>query len=373
LKRSGPHNRFELESLEPRILLSADAALASPCDLPDECESDFGIDLLPQIDEVAIGDEDRLEENSYQNQTTYDPSQSIDDIFAGLTEQNLIEGDDDSGDAIAFEEEDDHASEFEDEDKFEDDYDPANESENDDEHEDLAASEFDGASYENSVITSHQQDQIILGLNALSRLGGVLEKFDAFAAMLTQTIDRSVGEFLGFVEILDTRLAKPVYDYFNDATDPPDTQGVLQTKQISGKYGDLEIAVDSLDGGMAPSENELQFDLKINATRTGEVCAENSAEDVSDNSEVKQSVAAVISTLELDYSFGVDLENSDEFFVVVRQFDAALTIESHGSDADTAQELVQAPPEDEIETTEPAALIRVNFADTITADGRITL
>jgi hypothetical protein len=96
LKRSGPHNRFELENLEPRILLSADAVLVSPFDLPDECESDFGIDLLPQIDEVVIGDEDRLKENSYQNQTTYDPSQSIDDIFAGLTEENLIGGDDDS-------------------------------------------------------------------------------------------------------------------------------------------------------------------------------------------------------------------------------------------------------------------------------------
>ncbi len=61
LKRSNPHNRFVLENLEPRILLSADAALASPCDLPDECESDFGIDLLPLVDEAAIGDQDRLD------------------------------------------------------------------------------------------------------------------------------------------------------------------------------------------------------------------------------------------------------------------------------------------------------------------------
>jgi len=116
LKRSSPHNRFELENLEPRILLSADAALASPCDLPDECESDFSTDLLPQIDEVALGDEDRLEENSYQNQTTYDPSQSIDDIFAGLTAENLIDAtEDDSGDI--------YDKESEDEDEHEDEYD----------------------------------------------------------------------------------------------------------------------------------------------------------------------------------------------------------------------------------------------------------
>ena len=124
MKRSGPHNRFELENLEPRILLSADAAVASPCDLLDDCESDLGTDLLPQIDEVALGDEDRLEENSYQNQTTYDPSQSIDDIFAGLTEENLIEDDAGSGDANALDEPDDHASEFADEGE----YNPTNES-----------------------------------------------------------------------------------------------------------------------------------------------------------------------------------------------------------------------------------------------------
>ena len=72
-------------------------------------------------------------------------------------------------------------NEFEDENEYEDEYD------------DAAASESDASFYEDSVITSHQQDQIILGLNALSRVGGVLEKFDAFAAMMTQTIDRIRG------------------------------------------------------------------------------------------------------------------------------------------------------------------------------------
>ena len=63
----------------------------------------LGLDLLPQIDEVVIGAEDRLDQNYYQNQTAYDPSQSIDDIFAGLTAENLIEDDEDSGDTNAFE------------------------------------------------------------------------------------------------------------------------------------------------------------------------------------------------------------------------------------------------------------------------------
>jgi len=135
VKRSGLHNRFELENLEPRILLSADAALASlPGVLPDELESDPDTGLLPQIDEVAIGAEDRLEDNPYQNQTAYDPSQSIDDIFAGLSEENLVDATEDENEheddfkdqvelEVAIEEAFDHANGFEDEDEHEDEYD----------------------------------------------------------------------------------------------------------------------------------------------------------------------------------------------------------------------------------------------------------
>ena len=329
MKRPGPNNRFELESLEPRILLSVDGSLASPCDLSDECESEFDTDLLPQIDEIALGDEDRLEENSYQNQTTYDPSQSIDDIFAGLGEDHLIEDDDKSEDANEFEDEDDNSIEFEDEHEqadgfeaeFKDDFDHdqskvfEGEHEDEDEYDDAASSESDGASYENSVISSHQQDQIVRGLNGLSRVGGVLENFDAFGATFTPTMDRTVGEFIGLVEIFDARLAKPVYDYFNDALDPPDSQGVLQTiEEISGNYDDLELYIDCLNGGVTPGGGVLQFDFKINATRRGEVCAENSAAVIWKDYLVNQHVISLSADLELNCSFGVDLENSNEFF-----------------------------------------------------------
>ena len=381
MKRSGPHNRFELENLEPRILLSADTAAALPCDLTDECESDLGTDLLPHIDEVAIGDEDRLEENSYQNQTTYDPSQSLDDIFAGLGEDDptdLSEDENEFEDESESEYDGDLASEFEDEFEGEDDHDYSKgfEDENEDAYEDddASASDSDESSYQDSVITSHQQDQIVRGLKALSRMGGVLEKFDAFGATITPTSDLTVGDFIGLKEILDTRLAKPVYDYFNDAVDPPDSQGVLQTiEQIPGDYGDLDITVDCLDGGVSPDGDVLQFDLKVNATRTGEVCAHCPADDLGENSHKNHTVIDLSADLKLDYSFGVDSTRSDEFFAAVRQFDAALSIESHGDDADSCQESVRTAPADGILNKEPEARISVHFADTITADGRITL
>jgi len=371
VKRSGPHNRFKLENLEPRILLSADTAAASlPGALPDELDSELDSGLMPR-DEVAIDHEARLRGNPFQNQTAYDPSQSIDDIFAGLSEDNQVD---------ATEDEDEHTNRFEGVNEEEKDYSKVfeDEDEHEDEHEDdkqyESSSETDASIYYDSVISSQQQDQIVRGLNALSRLGSVLEEFDAFAAGITPTGDRSVSEFFSFVEIFDTRLAKPVFDYFNDGLDPPDTRGVLRTiEQIPGNFGDLEITVDSLDGGVTPNGDVFQFDLKMTATRTGGVYAEDSAELISNNSVKKQSVVTVTAELSLDYSFGVELEGLNEFFVVVRQFDAALFIEPHGENADTGQQLVRASPENEIQKPEPDTLISVKFADTITADSRIAL
>ena len=65
-----------------------------PCDLQKDCEFDLDDDLLPQTDEVAIGDTFCLDEDSFQDHLTYDPSQSLDDLFAGLNEKNPVDGND---------------------------------------------------------------------------------------------------------------------------------------------------------------------------------------------------------------------------------------------------------------------------------------
>jgi len=365
VRRKPPPNRFELENLEQRILLSADTALTSLSGaLTEEGDSDLDIGLLPR-DEVMIGHEVRLEESSYQNHTAYDPSQSVDDIFAGLDEENLIDSsENEHSDAHVFEDDfdNDQSKVFEDEDEHEDEYD------------DLDVSESEAAVYEDWVITSYQQDQIILGLYALSPVGRVLETFDVFGSALTSTSSRTLGAFVGLVKILDTRLAKPVYDYFNDSTDPPDTRGLLQTiEQISGNYGELDIIIDSLSGGMSLPDDALQINLKMTATRIGELRAAESVDVLSEHIEEKQSVTEVAANLQFDFSFGLDLAKADEFFMVVHQFDVSVFIDSRHKDASVALDAARAPPGDTHEVIAPDGRIRIQFDDTITADGRITL
>jgi len=317
--------------------------VATPCDLQEDCEFDLGGDLLPQTDEVAIGDTLCLEDDSLQSQPTYDPSQSLDDLFAGLNEEHLIDDNDASGELQALE----------------------------DGPRGMAASESNGAPYEDSLISAHHQDQIIRGLEELSRLGSVLENVGIFTQPIPTISDTTIGEFFGFAEIFDTRLATTVYKYFSDCKDPPWATGVLHAFNKNNiDHSDLDVVVDCLDGGLAPSGGALQFDVEIQATRRGEVRASDPEGDVDENTTQKQSVVA---DLEVDCSFGVDLETSDEFFVVVRRFDAALTTESTEDYADTGSEPAPSPAEDVGENTEPNLKISVKFDDAITEDGRIDL
>ena len=91
MKQSQPQNLFELEGLEQRILLSGDPlpgiVLAG---LPEEPDSMFDTDPgLSPVEDVQLSDHDYLQETSSQDSDSYDPSDEIVDIFAGLTEENF--------------------------------------------------------------------------------------------------------------------------------------------------------------------------------------------------------------------------------------------------------------------------------------------
>lgn len=200
----------------------------------------------------------------------------------------------------------------------------------------------------------------------------MLEKVGAFAQPIPKISDTTIGEFIGFAEILHTGLAKPVYDHFNDGLDPPNADGLIRAIKKSPKHhSDLEVAVDCLDGGLTPCGGALRFDLEIHATRKGEVRAcdpEGGSDD--ESSEQKQSV---IADLEIDCCFGVDVEKADAFFVVIRKFNTALTTKSGEEDAGEAHNPVRAPAGKADENIEPDVKISVTFADAITEDGRIDL
>jgi hypothetical protein len=333
VKRSEPRNLFELESLEERILLSGEGLVSSlPGAAPDELEPLFDPDsLLPPLEEVLLADSYCTEENCSHHSEPYDPSQNLDDIFSGLTEENIS----DNGEG-----------------------DPA---------------DVNKSGYEDAPISSTQREELTRGLKEFTRLGSVIEAFKDFAAELPLVKD-SLGGLLGLSEILDTRLSKPVYNYFNDATDPPSTEGVLcALHENSGTSGDLEISLSSLEGGFAPADSEIRFDVKATATRTGEVCLDPVTEVPAGLTVEEPAAVAFVAALELDYTVGLDLDGSEEFFFTIRQFEASLAIGTGVSEAAVTSENPAEAQEVENGVVEVDAQVSVEFDEAIAGDDRITL
>ncbi len=283
LKRQRPHKRYEIENLEPRILLSGDplvGALASiaPGD-PDSEESSY-----TTLEEVLASEESNAYDPPSADSESYDPAESLDDIFSGLTVDDV------SGSEV---------DEAEDASGADETYDP------------------------NLPIGDSEETQILLGLTELVRLGETVELSDAMSTPLSGLDgDVSLGELLGLGEILDSRLATSVFDYFGDAVDPPTGEGVVKALNDSlNTLGDLEIKVSSLEGGFVSGDGEFRFDIRLTASREGQLLL-GDGETGSDQAQP----ADYTVTLELDISFGVDLDRTDGFFLVVRTFDIDLTV-----------------------------------------------
>ena len=166
LKRSGLIHRFELENLEPLVLLSADAVLGA---VPDaSVADDWDLPVTSEAPpfpraEIRIAEYDASDATT-RERIAYDPSLRVDPIFSGLSD----------------------LEEFEEA-----------------ELEPIRTPAFD----EEPVETALGGQDIISGNSRLS-------KRETALAMATP------------IEVLDTRLARPVYHYFNDALDPPLPDGI---------------------------------------------------------------------------------------------------------------------------------------------------
>ena len=306
MNRKRTHKRYELENLKPRILLSGDplvAALASLAPADPESEESAPTSL----EEVLAAEESNAYEPPSADSESYDPSSPLDDIFSGLT----------GGDV-------------------------------DEPEEPVGADETYDAHF---AIGDRQETQILLGLTELVRLGESVELSEVMASALPGLGDTPLGELIGLVEILDSRLAKPVYDYFGDAVDLPTGEGILQALAESlNTLGDLGIKVSSLEGGFVSADGELRFDVAFTATREGQLLLgdEETGPD-------QYQPADYLATLKLDISFGVAPDRADSFFLFVRAFNLRLTVSS----TDELQ-----PPE---------ARVDVGFGQAAGGDGRLDL
>ena len=309
-RKRSDNKRYQLENLEPRILLSADPLVGAVASLALG-EQDSEESPLTTLEEVLASEESKAYDSPSPDSESYDPAESLDDIFSGLTGEDL------SSDEV------DEPSEV-------------------DENYDI-----------NLPIGDSEETQILLGLTELVRLGETVELSEVMASPLPGLGDASLGELIGLGEILDSRLAKSVFDYFGDAVDPPTGEGVVQALNESfNTLGDLEIKVSSLEGGFVSTAGEFRFDIAFTATREGQLLLG----DEETGSDQSQSADYVV-TLELDFSFGVDPDQTDGFFLVVRSFTVHLTVSAGDSQAGQLLE----------------ARLDVVFDEAAGPDGRLTL
>lgn len=297
---------------------------------------------LPPLHEVLLSDQDHLQQTSSQDTHSYNPTDKIDDLFAGLTEENLYA--DGSGEATP-----EKAI-----------------------HPDSVIAQSPQGVLENRQITLEEEAAIRQGMEDLSNLGRMLEDFADFAAPLPITQEASIGAIFGLSEILDSRLKCPVYNYFNDALDPPTTDGLVEALQkISGTVGDLDIKIGAATGGYDAEVQEISFALEYGVTRTGEVFFDIGAMADEVGLAFGEAELPFTACLRFDFTFGVDCCN--QFFIAVDQLEATVGINEDNLDVGVT--LIDETPQSlkvENGTVDLDARLSVQFDEAIVGDGRIT-
>jgi len=163
-----------------------------------------------------------------------------------------------------------------------------------------------------------------------------LDEYDLMAQMLP-VIGLSLGHVLDFGDVLDTGLVTPVEDYFNADDTPTTDELVTALEDLSATYGNLTITVDplSVSGGLVspPEGDELIFELVFEAERSTAPPISLGPQGEELGFAFADSITVDLdSTLELDFSFGLDLTDGltpeRAFFIRVDGFDIAADVPS---------------------------------------------
>ena len=395
MKNSGMTYGFELENLEPRIMLSADPVVAAADAVAPDTPEFSDTNPVPPLVEATTHDGANTTEPAPEDQAlAYDPADNLTDIFSASTDTESESTPDDQG-----VQEDDYPrnptetdAEFFDSDPFSDEPtdaqtdDPSDESQvvngpsdssdNDpsavpsDPLETLTGDTFSGDSGEapaadasmestsdpeviwvDRLITEGEQTAILDGMTGLARFGGLLDQFDVMGEPVDGVEETSPGQLLGTHALLDTRLTRPVYKYFSDAVDPPSTDGLVDALN--------EASEVVITGGYNFDSDEFRFAVSLTANRTGVLRAAAAVPESGETDSAVQDITYV-AEIQFNFVFGVQrADGSDGFFITVENLSATFDFESsasdqtvgqmlpEGSDADTASGLPAAEPIDD--------------------------
>ncbi|MCK9365205.1 MAG: LEPR-XLL domain-containing protein, partial [Syntrophales bacterium] len=349
MKKSQPPNQFEMETLEPRVLLSGESAAAMAyASLPDELNPCGEVGAIPNLEEVPAPSEVGAPNPVYQQSLQYELSPNQTDIFAGIDAVEL----DYEQQPLSMEVEADSLAAT---------------------SGDIKAAE-DAAPSER-LITETEQSAIAIGLEGLSNLTGVLEDFDAFGTPIPLTNGATMGQLLRPKEILDTRLFKAVYDYFSDATDPPTLEGLVAILEGGADQTGAVGRINWLNVGYYNSIDEIGVNVDLEAALNGEVRlnADGLAEQVRFQFSEGET-AAYTASIKFDFTFGIEQKDgSAVFFAEVRKLTADLSIDKVFLQDEAGADAGQATLRVVSGKIDLNLKLDVNFDDFIAGNKRITL
>ncbi|MBW6487089.1 MAG: LEPR-XLL domain-containing protein, partial [Syntrophobacterales bacterium] len=333
MKKAQPPNQFEMETLEPRILLSGDALVGMAYAAAPHALRPLASKLAsPQIEEIVFPAETKDSDSAFRQSFQDACSVGTEDLFGGMEEISF----DDEPEACVV---------------------------------DAAAGELslDAQAAESGIITETQQALLEEGLEGFSDFMAALEDFDAFGTSIAMTDGVTPGQLLAFHEVLDTRLFKQIYDYFGDATDPPTIVGMMQLLADFSGTGGAAGVKDGLDLDFNLDNQGFSVSVELLSTQSGflRLAADNAGIEPGEyeNSEY-------VASFEISFTFGLDgSSGSDEFFVELLSLFADVAISDYLSPSGEAASLY--PLQTVSETGNLNLNFDVNFDQLYAAGGRL--
>ncbi|MBW1764435.1 MAG: LEPR-XLL domain-containing protein, partial [Deltaproteobacteria bacterium] len=283
MKKSENKNLFELENLEPRILLSVDPVLGiAGADFVQDTDNSIQ-DMA--VEEILLSVEQENSSGLDQAISGYDPSEETDDIFSGMSELEL------------------------------------------------ASTINPDSDY---VINNEDSEAIIDGLEEIADFVARLEESGIEAINLYMPDGSELQLSLGIYDLFDTHIYQSVYDYFYNGLDPPDIQGLITAIEDAFSSEDSSA---NITGRYDADTNEIRFELYVTLDQSGELRLDFVPGSIyTDNSSIGTDIDYV-AEIALGIVFGLDLDNQKPFFVQSIDLDISIDAAIKGITPDLTEDL----------------------------------
>ena len=187
----------------------------------------------------------------------------------------------------------------------------------------------------NTALSSNQRTALLNGLDGISAWASTLDTYGKIGQQIP-LIDQSLGSALRIGDLIQSQFVQPIKAAAWTST----SDLVVALSSLASNQTNIGLNVSNVVGGLLTNANssELQFQLKLNATRTASTDLDLGVNAVPFGIELDGGAQAKLDTsLQFNFTFGIDLSPglspTDAFFIRVTSLTAGAKIEATGFNA----------------------------------------